>query len=96
VDLLTRGKHPEELVSPGRRREPEHLRSCGKSAQTQMNHAQDATADRVWSSGRRSRDRPRSHVTLFDGKLVDSVSKRVGGYQYNPHTGFLFALAWVR
>ena len=35
-------------------------------------------------------------VTLFNPKLVDFVSKRVSGYEYNPQAGFLWDLASVR
>ena len=35
-------------------------------------------------------------VTLFNPKLVDFVSTRLHGYEYNPQAGFLWDLAWIR
>jgi len=35
-------------------------------------------------------------ITLFNPKLVDFVSKRLQGYQYNPQAGFLWDEASIR
>jgi len=55
-----------------------------------------AAADQVWAAADRRATDLAPIVTLFNPKLVDFVSARVQGYEYDPVWGFLFDLASVR
>jgi len=67
-----------------------------------MNHAlqlgetNPAAATLVWSQVDRRATDLSPIITLFNPKLVDFVSERLHGYQYNPQAGFLCDKAWIR
>jgi peptide/nickel transport system substrate-binding protein len=75
---------------------------CDHSVQAQIDQAlkvgetDPAAANAMWAQIDRRVTDLGPIVTLFNPKLVDFVSKRVRGYEYNPQGGFLWDLASVR
>ncbi len=75
---------------------------CDRSVQAQINEAlhvgetDPGAANKQWAQIDRRVTDLAPIVTLFNPKLVDFVSKRLHGYQYNPQGGFLWDLAWIR
>ncbi len=75
---------------------------CDRSVQAQMNHAlvlgetDPAAANNLWAQVDRRVTDLSPIITLFNPKLVDFVSRRLHGYQYNPQAGFLWDEAWIR
>ncbi len=87
---------------PGSDASPNISGFCDRSVQAQMNHAlrlgetNPAAANLVWSQVDRRATDLSPIITLFNPKLVDFVSERLHGYQYNPQAGFLWDEAWIR
>jgi len=87
---------------PGSDASPNISGFCDRSVQAQMNHAlqlgetNPAAANLVWSQVDRRATNLSPIITLFNPKLVDFVSERLHGYQYNPQAGFLWDEAWIR
>jgi peptide/nickel transport system substrate-binding protein len=75
---------------------------CDRSVQAQIDQAlkvgetDTAAANAMWAKIDQRVTDLGPIVTLFNPKLVDFVSKRVSGYEYNPQAGFLWDLASVR
>ena len=75
---------------------------CDHSVQAQINQALKVgetntdAANAMWAKIDQRVTDLGPIVTLFNPKLVDFVSTRVSGYEYNPQAGFLWDLASVK
>ncbi len=75
---------------------------CDRSVQAQIDKAlrlgetDPDAANTLWAQIDRRVTDLAPIVTLFNPKLVDFVSTRLHGYEYNPQAGFLWDLAWIR
>jgi peptide/nickel transport system substrate-binding protein len=87
---------------PGSDASPNISGFCDHSVQALMNHAlllgetNTAAANQEWAKVDRRVTDLSPIITLFNPKLVDFVSKRLHGYQYNPQAGFLWDEASIR
>ncbi len=87
---------------PGSDASPNISGFCDHAVQAQIDQAlhlgetDPAAANALWAKIDRKVTDLAPIITLFNPKLVDFVSKRLGGYEYNPQGGFLWDQAWVR
>ena len=85
---------------PGSDASPNISGFCDRSVQAQMTHAlqlgetNPAAANQVWAQVDRRVTDLSPIITLFNPKLVDFLSERLHGYQYNPQAGFLWDEVW--
>lgn len=92
------GFHPASTASPNLAEfcDPTIDALTKRAEQTQI--TDPTAANTLWAQVDRQTTDAAPDVTLFTGKKLDFVSKRVGNYQYSPAvtTNFLIDQAWVK
>jgi peptide/nickel transport system substrate-binding protein len=87
---------------PGSDASPNISGFCDHAVQAQIDRAlklgetDPTAANALWAQVDRRLTDLSPIITLFNPKLVDLLSARVHGYQYNPQAGFLWDEAWIR
>jgi peptide/nickel transport system substrate-binding protein len=87
---------------PNSNASPNLAEFCDKGIQTQMDRAlqlgieDPAAAGKLWAKVDHDVTDQAPWVAMFNPKLLDFVSKRVGGYQFNPQWYFLLDQASVQ
>jgi peptide/nickel transport system substrate-binding protein len=87
---------------PNSNASPNLAEYCDKKIQAKIEKAlglgveDPAAANRLWAQIDRAITDQAPWVSMFNPKFVDFVSKRVGGYQFNPQWYFLLDQAWVQ
>jgi peptide/nickel transport system substrate-binding protein len=89
-------------IHPGSDASPNIAAYCNASIQAKMEHAEvvgqtnPTAANKIWTQVDHEMTDEAPWVDLYNPKQIDFLSKRVGGYQWNPQWYILIDQMWVQ
>jgi len=89
-------------IHPGSDASPNIAAFCNATIQAKMDHAEEVgqsnptAANKIWAQVDHAMTDEAPWVDLYNPKQIDFLSKRVGGYQWNPQWYILIDQMWVQ
>jgi peptide/nickel transport system substrate-binding protein len=89
-------------IHPGSDASPNIAAYCNQGIQAKMDHAEvvgqsnPTAANKIWAQVDHDMTDEAPWVDLYNPKQIDFLSKRVGGYQWNPQWYILIDQMWVQ